>query len=59
MSGETKLPVNNCSNCKHFRDINPEIFKSEKDGLYAMECLNFVNPLTDCVMDLFGGHSNN
>lgn len=50
------LPQYNCSNCKHFC-IKKEIIQSKTKGSYAVECVNFVHPLEDCVLRGFKGHS--
>lgn len=52
----TLLPQYNCSNCSHFCKIQ-EVFTSENNGNYAMECINLVHPLEDCVLRGFEGHS--
>ena len=53
------LPKFNCSNCKHFgrKDILKSKNLPKENPFYAVECDNFVNPLLDCVLRGFEGHS--
>lgn len=52
----TVLPKYNCSNCKHYQ-TRPEKLESEVNGYYALECVNVVHPLQDCVLRGFEAHS--
>ena len=53
-----KLPKYNCSNCKYFNK-KVEILHSrlKKGESYAFECSNFINPICDCILRGFEGHS--
>jgi len=46
----------NCSNCKCFVAIVPEILNSDENGSYAMECNNLVHPIGDCILKEFKYH---
>ncbi len=51
------LPTYNCSNCKHFQKVQRKVLEVKKGDYYAVECNNFVHPLSDCVLRGFEGHS--
>ncbi len=52
------LPKYNCSNCQHFRfAANIEKVKTKGNDFYAIECMNVVHPLQDCVLRGFEAHS--
>lgn len=50
------LPQYNCSNCEHFC-TNKEIVDTQTTGRYAVECVNVVHPLEDCILRGFEAHS--
>ena len=49
----------NCSTCEHYQ-VKNRLIKNfgteEKTNFYAMECLNLVHPIEDCVLKDFKYH---
>jgi hypothetical protein len=50
------LPKHNCYNCIHFKCFDQEILISKSRTHYALECVNFVHPIEDCILSGFIGH---
>jgi len=45
----------NCGNCIYFVDGKKEIIDT-KVGKYAIECVNLVHPIEDCINKKFPYH---